>query len=121
MPYPNRYTCWVRGLHEKGKLSQRRSFAAQHVLLVRHVTTRHAAPAIRAKRVSVMISQLKRSSSYANSVSIIRDAVLGTAGESGGRKGRVFEENGMRIYDLDDPAKFMEIRRGYGARSSATG
>ncbi len=38
---------------------------------------------------------------YANAVSIIRDTILGTASEDGIRTGRVFEENGMRIYDVE--------------------
>lgn len=38
---------------------------------------------------------------YTNSVKIIRDAILGEQGEDGKRKGRVFEENGMHIYDVE--------------------
>ncbi len=38
---------------------------------------------------------------YRNGVSIIRDAILGEAKEGGKRIGRVFEENGMRIYDVE--------------------
>ncbi|MCP4345499.1 MAG: hypothetical protein GY795_08225 [Desulfobacterales bacterium] len=38
---------------------------------------------------------------YANAVSIIRDTILGTASEDGTRTGRLFEENGMRIYDVE--------------------
>ncbi|MBF0546967.1 MAG: hypothetical protein HQM08_21175 [Candidatus Riflebacteria bacterium] len=38
---------------------------------------------------------------YASAIKIIRDTVLGTSGEDGKRTGRVFEENGMRIYDVE--------------------
>lgn len=38
---------------------------------------------------------------YAKGIEIIRDAVLGVSEESGKRPGRFFEENGMRIYDVE--------------------
>ncbi len=38
---------------------------------------------------------------YANGIEIIRDTVLGKADENGKRAGRFFEENGMRIYDVE--------------------
>ncbi len=38
---------------------------------------------------------------YANSVAILRDIILGVVGEDGKRPGRRFEENGMRIYDVE--------------------
>ncbi len=38
---------------------------------------------------------------YANSIDIVRDAVLGKHAEEGGRSGRLFPENGMRIYDVE--------------------
>ncbi|MCP4399866.1 MAG: hypothetical protein GY801_21495 [bacterium] len=38
---------------------------------------------------------------YANATRIIRDTVLGTPDEEGRRVGQVFEENGMRIYDVE--------------------
>jgi len=38
---------------------------------------------------------------YANATRIIRDAVLGPAEEERRRPGRVFDENGMRIYDVE--------------------
>jgi major vault protein len=38
---------------------------------------------------------------YAKGIEIIRDAVLGVAEENGKRSGRFFEENGMRIYDVE--------------------
>ena len=38
---------------------------------------------------------------YANAVTILRDIVLGTVGEDGKRPGRRFDENGMRIYDVE--------------------
>lgn len=37
---------------------------------------------------------------YANGINLIRDTVLGVS-EDGNRKGRVFRENGMRVYDLE--------------------
>jgi len=36
-----------------------------------------------------------------NAINIIRDTVLGTQGEEGKRPGRVFDENGMVVYDLE--------------------
>ncbi len=38
---------------------------------------------------------------YANAIRIIRDTILGTVDEEGKRPGRVFKENGMRIYDVE--------------------
>jgi len=38
---------------------------------------------------------------YANSVVILRDIILGVVGEDGKRPGRRFDENGMRIYDVE--------------------
>lgn len=38
---------------------------------------------------------------YGKGIEIIRDAVLGKAVEGGKRTGRLFEENGMRIYDIE--------------------
>lgn len=38
---------------------------------------------------------------YANSVVILRDIILGVIGEDGKRPGRRFDENGMRIYDVE--------------------
>ncbi|MBA3546858.1 MAG: hypothetical protein H0T76_10275, partial [Nannocystis sp.] len=38
---------------------------------------------------------------YANSVAILRDIILGVVGEDGKRPGRRFDENGMRIYDVE--------------------
>ncbi|MBK9754311.1 MAG: hypothetical protein IPO88_12535 [Nannocystis sp.] len=38
---------------------------------------------------------------YANAVSVLRDIVLGTVGEDSKRPGRRFDENGMRIYDVE--------------------
>lgn len=37
---------------------------------------------------------------YANAIAIVRDTVLGPSAE-GGRRGREFPENGMRIYDVE--------------------
>ena len=38
---------------------------------------------------------------YARSVSILRDVILGVQGEDGKRPGRLFDENGMRVYDVE--------------------
>jgi len=38
---------------------------------------------------------------YPQAVAFVRDAVLGTQGDDGTRPGRRFEENGMRIYDVE--------------------
>lgn len=38
---------------------------------------------------------------YNNGIEIIRDAILGKSDAEGKRKGRLFEENGMRIYDVE--------------------
>ncbi|MFZ2957578.1 MAG: hypothetical protein WA705_11855 [Candidatus Ozemobacteraceae bacterium] len=38
---------------------------------------------------------------YADAIRIIRDTVLGSAVEGGHRPGRLFKENGMRIYDVE--------------------
>ncbi|OJJ18821.1 hypothetical protein BKI52_24945 [marine bacterium AO1-C] len=38
---------------------------------------------------------------YANGIDILRNSVLGEAGENNKRPGRVFEENNMRIYDIE--------------------
>jgi major vault protein len=38
---------------------------------------------------------------YANAVSILRDVILGQQGDDGKRPGRHFEENGMRVYDVE--------------------
>lgn len=39
---------------------------------------------------------------YANSISIVRDTILGKAQDEGTKRpGRLFEENGMRIYDVE--------------------
>ncbi len=38
---------------------------------------------------------------YSNSIQIIRDTLLSTANEEGKRRGLIFEENGMRVYDVE--------------------
>lgn len=38
---------------------------------------------------------------YGNSSGILRDVVLGSQGENGKRPGRLFEENGMHVYDVE--------------------
>lgn len=38
---------------------------------------------------------------YGNAAAILRDVVLGPQGEDGKRTGRFFEENGMRVYDVE--------------------
>jgi major vault protein len=38
---------------------------------------------------------------YGNAAALVRDVVLGAQGEDGKRTGRLFEENGMRVYDVE--------------------
>lgn len=38
---------------------------------------------------------------YSNSTTLVRDTVLGIQGPDGKRPGRLFEENGMRVYDVE--------------------
>ncbi len=38
---------------------------------------------------------------YPTAVAFVRDVVLGTVGDDGSRPGRPFEENGMRVYDVE--------------------
>lgn len=45
---------------------------------------------------------------YANGIDILRDAILGVRNEEGKRPGRAFDENGMRIYDVE----ILDIRLG---------
>ncbi len=45
---------------------------------------------------------------YSKGIEIVRDTVLGSSGEDGKRAGRVFEENGMKIYDVE----VLDIRLG---------
>jgi major vault protein len=45
---------------------------------------------------------------YANAINIVRDSILGTSDEHQKRPGRLFEENGMRIYDVEVLGVTME-------------
>ncbi|MFO0660355.1 MAG: hypothetical protein U0165_11075 [Polyangiaceae bacterium] len=47
------------------------------------------------------IKQQGIESCYANAASIVRDVVLGHSGDDGRRPGRLFAENGMRVYDIE--------------------
>ena len=47
------------------------------------------------------IKQVGVQTFYANAADIVRDSVLGKPDEQGKRAGRSFEENGMRIYDVE--------------------
>lgn len=38
---------------------------------------------------------------YSNAIQIIRDTIIGSVNEEGKRTGLIFEENGMRIYDVE--------------------
>ncbi len=38
---------------------------------------------------------------YAKAITIVRDTILGSPNKDGNRSGRIFEENGMRIYDTE--------------------
>lgn len=53
---------------------------------------------------SILRNKIKRvgiEEFISNTTDIVRDTVLGAATEKGGRPGRTFEENGMRISDVD--------------------
>ncbi len=62
---------------------------------VRHLTE-HARSMLRSAIKQVGIEQF-----YINPIVIIRDAILGKAVEGGERKGLMFKENNMRVYDVD--------------------
>jgi major vault protein len=62
---------------------------------VRHLTE-HGRSMLRGAVKRVGIEEF-----YRDPISIIRDALLGKAVEGGERKGLVFAENGMRVYDVD--------------------
>lgn len=47
------------------------------------------------------VKQQKIEDFYANAITLIRDSILGQVGADGKRPGRKFEENGMRIYDVE--------------------
>ncbi len=47
------------------------------------------------------VKQYKIEDFYANNIKVVRDSVLGAATPEGKRAGRKFDENGMRIYDLE--------------------
>jgi major vault protein len=53
---------------------------------------------------SLLRGQIKQRSVqelYPNAVSVVRDVVLGVQAEDGKRPGRRFDENGMRVYDVE--------------------
>lgn len=47
------------------------------------------------------VKQQKIEDFYANAITLIRDSILGPVGAENKRPGRKFEENGMRIYDVE--------------------
>jgi major vault protein len=47
------------------------------------------------------VKQLGVEDFYARSVTVVRDVILGAQGEDGKRPGRAFDENGMRVYDVE--------------------
>lgn len=47
------------------------------------------------------VKRLGVESFYNNVIDVIRDAVLGSPDDQGQRSGRLFEENGMHVYDVD--------------------
>ncbi len=57
-----------------------------------------------------MVQHLTIEEFYRNAADLIRDLILGKAreGENGKRPGRVFDENGMRVYDVE--VLFVEIK-----------
>jgi major vault protein len=52
-------------------------------------------------RIRHAVKQQGIESFYGNAAAVIRDVVLGPQGEDGKRPGRLFEENGMRVYDVE--------------------
>lgn len=52
-------------------------------------------------RIRHAVKQQGVESFYGNAAAVVRDVVLGAQGEDGKRPGRLFEENGMRIYDVE--------------------
>ncbi|MCS7027738.1 MAG: hypothetical protein NZ519_03140 [Bacteroidia bacterium] len=58
--------------------------------------------------ISNVVKQTTVMDFYSKGIDIIRDAVLGKAKENEKRPGRTFEENGMRIYDIE----VLEIKLG---------
>jgi major vault protein len=52
-------------------------------------------------RIRGAVKQQGIESFYGNAAAVIRDVVLGVQGEDGKRPGRLFEENGMRVYDVE--------------------
>ncbi|MEZ4293647.1 MAG: hypothetical protein R3B70_01630 [Polyangiaceae bacterium] len=52
-------------------------------------------------RIRHAVKQQGIESFYGNAAAVIRDVVLGAQGEDGKRPGRLFEENGMRVYDVE--------------------
>ena len=47
------------------------------------------------------VKQYKIEDFYANNIKVVRDSILGVSTPEGKRPGRKFDENGMRIYDLE--------------------
>lgn len=52
-------------------------------------------------RIRHAVKQQGIESFYGNAAAVIRDVILGAQGEDGKRPGRLFEENGMRVYDVE--------------------
>ena len=52
-------------------------------------------------RVRHAVKQQGIETFYGNAAAILRDVILGAQGEDGKRTGRLFEENGMRVYDVE--------------------
>lgn len=59
-------------------------------------------------RVRAGVQKLSIQEFYSNAVDLLRDIVLGKSEENKPRSGLAFEENGMRIYDLDVLSVNME-------------
>lgn len=54
------------------------------------------------------VKQYKIEDFYANNIKVVRDSILGVSTPEGKRPGRKFDENGMRIYDLE----ILDVRIG---------
>lgn len=52
-------------------------------------------------RIRHAVKQYGIESFYGDAAAILRDVVLGQQGEDGKRPGRLFDENGMRVYDVE--------------------
>ncbi len=52
-------------------------------------------------RIRHAVKQLGIEAFYGDAATVVRDVILGVQGEDGKRTGRLFDENGMRVYDVE--------------------